>query len=223
MKIDEFNDSGRRLRRVGVVGDIHCEDEALTLVLRHFSELHIEIVLSVGDIVDGAGDPNRVCSLLAEHGVLTVLGNHDRWALHGTMRDLPGATAIDSLSGGTRAWLAQLPKTRSFKTAAGPLLLCHGFGTDDMAGLRPDDEGYALRSNLALQTLIKEKRYRFVVNGHTHLPMVRNIGRLIIINAGTLDHRDRQVCSVIDFDRGNVELYDVDRSRISKTRCVTMA
>lgn len=217
MDIDQPTERGSFLRRVGVVGDIHCEDKVLALVLQHFSELNIETVLSVGDIADGTGDPNKVCSLLIQHGVLSVSGNHDRWVLAGTMRDLPGATPTNSLSGGNRAWLAQLPRTRSFETAAGPLLLCHGFGDDDMAGLRPDDNGYALQSNLGLQRLIATKRYRTVVNGHTHLPMVRNIGGLTIINAGTLDRRDRQNCTVIDFDLGTVELYDINRGQISKT------
>jgi predicted phosphodiesterase len=197
------------LRRVGVVGDIHCEDELLELVLRHFAGEGTDATLAVGDIVDGVGDVNRACSLLAEHGVFTVAGNHDRWILERSMRELPNATAAGTLRGEARTWLERLPTTRSFQTPLGGLLLCHGLGEDDMAGLRPDDHGYSPDSNLALWALVESRLHRFVVNGHTHEAMVRKIGQLTIINAGTLDRNCRQVCSVIGFESGSVQFYEV--------------
>lgn len=208
--------SGERvLRRVGVIGDLHCEDEVLELVLLHFSKACADTVLSVGDIVDGTGDVNNVCSLLVQHRVLAVAGNHDRWILTGSMREMANATAISALSSVTREWLAQLPKTRSFQTPSGRLLLCHGLGEDDMAEVGPEDEGYALQSNFALQELVLSGQHRFVVCGHSHKPMVRNIGSLTIINAGTLGREGRQTCVLIDFARGSVEFFDASRGVIS--------
>lgn len=202
-----------------MVGDIHCENKVLQLILQYFAELGLETVLAVGDIVDGVGDANEVCSLLVKHGVLTVAGNHDRWILAGSMRELPDATAMSGLRSDSRAWLAQLPKTRSFQTAKGPLLLCHGLGEDDMVMLRPSDDGYALQSNFALQALVRSKRYRFVINGHTHTPMVRTFGQLTIINAGTLSQHDRMGCGVVDFERGNVEFLAIHEGLISTREC----
>jgi putative phosphoesterase len=216
--LGESNEGGLVLRRIGVVGDIHCKDEVLELVLRYFSELGIKTVLAVGDIVDGRGDANKVYSLLVKYEVSTVAGNHDRWILAGSLRELPDATELSALRSDTREWLVQLPKTRSFQTSRGPLLLCHGLGEDDMAGLWPGDEGFALQSNFALQALVESKRYRFVINGHTHLPMVRSVGPLTIINAGTLQS-DRPVCSVIDFDRGKVKFFTISQGRISGGEC----
>lgn len=222
MALNESSRSAAVLHRVGVIGDIHCQDDALELVLRYFADLSIRPVLAVGDIVDGAGDANRVCSLLAEHRVLSVSGNHDRWLLEGSMRELPDATAICALRKDAREWLAQLPKTRSFQTPRGDLLLCHGLDEDDMASLRPGEEGFGLEFNFALHKLVASKRYPLVINGHTHLPMVRTVGQLTIINAGTLDRRSRPVCSVIDFDRGNVEFFDIGLDRISSAECFAL-
>jgi len=74
------------------------------------------------------------------------------------------------------------------------LLLCHGLGGDDMNGVYPGDFGYGLEVNDVLQGLIREGRYRFVVNGHTHLRMVRSFGGLTIINAGSLtDNRYAEI------------------------------
>lgn len=202
-------ENSRILHRAGVIGDIHCEDAVLDRVLRHFCSMDLDTILSVGDVTDGLGDVNRVCALLREHNVVTVAGNHDRWTLEEAMRALPNATPKDDLTNAHRAWLRQLPMTTTFQTPMGALLLCHGLGENDMAMVRPSHDGYAIEANLDLQSLLKAKRYRFVVSGHSHEPMVRTIGDLTLINAGTLDRHDRQVCCAVDFDEREVEFFDI--------------
>jgi hypothetical protein len=54
------------VRCVGVVGDIHCEDELLQTVLEHFISKCTDTILAVGDIVDGVGDADRVCDSLCK-------------------------------------------------------------------------------------------------------------------------------------------------------------
>jgi putative phosphoesterase len=206
----------RVLRRVGLIGDIHCEDETLEIALEHLASERPDAILSVGDIVDGVGDPNRVCDLLKQHEVFTVMGNHDRWVLQDSMRDLRNATPLNTLRVQSRDWLAALPQTLSFETPRGELLLCHGLGENDMAMVREDDEGYSLDFNLALSELIKSKHYTFVANGHSHHAMVRTIEKLTIINAGTLARGARQICTVIDFQAGHVELFDIEGPHVVK-------
>ncbi len=195
-----------------MVGDIHCEDVALERVLAHFSKLDVNAILSVGDVVDGIGDADRACSLLIAEGVLAVSGNHDRWMLANRMREIQNATS--ALQAENREWLAQLPKTRSFRSPMGPVLLCHGVGEDDMAELRPDDDGYALQSKFALQALIKSKASSVLIGGHSHLPMVRTIGGVIFINAGSLERSGRAVCSLVDFDLRRAEFFEVSEDQI---------
>lgn len=202
------------LHRVGVIGDVHCEDEKLRIALRHFASMRVDAVLAVGDIVDGQGDVNRACNLMADEGVLAVMGNHDRWFLDGRLRDLPGATPQADLNESARAWLQNLPKTRSFQTSGGSLLLCHGMAEDDMNRVYPDTEGYELESNLALSNILKAKEYRFVINGHTHEPMVRRIQRLVIINGGSLCGQERPVCSVVDFDENSVQFFEISTNEV---------
>jgi putative phosphoesterase len=208
------------LRRVAVIGDIHCEDERLAAALRHFATLNVDCTLAVGDVVDGQGNANRACKLLADSGVLAVMGNHDRWFLEGRIRDLPGATPRSAVDVDAHSWLKNLPKTRSFQTARGPLLLCHGMGEDDMNRIYPDSEGYELESNLTLSKILKAKKYRFVINGHTHKPMVRRIQRLTIINGGSLCRNERPVCSVVDFDAGRVQVFDVNHDSVGNAEPV---
>jgi putative phosphoesterase len=197
------------VRRVGVIGDIHCEELALAVALDHILDASVDQVLAVGDIVDGPGDVNRCCARLAEAGVTAVRGNHDRWLLEGASRDLPGATSLAAVEPRTLAFLRALPATRTLESVAGSVLLCHGLGTSDMAGLRPDDEGYALENNDALNALLRQGAHAFVVNGHTHRRMVRRVSTLTVINAGTL-HRDDDPCfCIVDFERERVEFFDI--------------
>jgi predicted phosphodiesterase len=197
------------LRTVGIVGDIHCEVESLKTALSFLKEARVDRILAVGDIVDGEGDANECCQLLQDFGVATVRGNHERWFLTGQMRDLPEVTMQSEVDRLSRAFISGLPTTRVFDTMRGRLLLCHGLGESDMAGVWPDDQGYFLESNLPLLRLLLEGEYRFVVNGHTHNRMVRRFDDLTIINAGTL-YRDHDPCFLItDFEEGFVHFYDI--------------
>ena len=111
------------LRRIGALGDVHTEDVAVERALEFFARRELDAVLCVGDIVDGLGDVERTVSLLREGSVVCVAGNHERWALSGSMRDLPEATA--ALSDDARDWLAALPAPRRLPTAPRPPLTRH--------------------------------------------------------------------------------------------------
>jgi predicted phosphodiesterase len=181
------------LRRFAIVGDIHGEHMTLSSVLDVVNNEAVDAVLSVGDIVDGAGDVNACCRLLAESAAHVVRGNHERWFLAGTMRDLPDATPERDVDARSRAFLAALPATRRFGTMRGDLLLCHGTGEDDMHAVGPDDFGYALETNDELQKVLADRSIHLLVCGHSHRRMVRRVGGLTIVNAGTL-LRDQTPC-----------------------------
>lgn len=120
--------------KVGVLGDVHCEDAALSAARALFTKHAASRVLAVGDFVDGPGDPHRTLELLADTDA--VAGNHDRWYGLGMLRELPDALPIGTLSAGHRHWLSGLPSSRQYTTAKGKLLLCHGIGDDDMVSVR---------------------------------------------------------------------------------------
>jgi predicted phosphodiesterase len=197
------------MRRFGVIGDIHCEDIFLAAALDELTREGVDGILAVGDIADGRGDLDRCCDLLAAHRVTAVAGNHDRWLVNDQVRDLPHANRFSALSEQTRSYLKGLPRTVRIETVAGPLLLCHGLGENDMAKVGPDDEGYALESNLELQALLRSD-FSLVANGHSHRRMVRRFGALTIINAGTLLFKDQPGFVLVDLESRAVRCYDLD-------------
>ena len=193
--------------KLGLLGDVHAEDVRLEAALALFSTEKVDRVLCVGDIADGRGDLRRTITLLQEANVVTVRGNHDRWIAADSMRMLPESHRFADLGDRERAWIYGLPSTLELETPMGPLLLCHGVGDDDMACLRPHDEGYAIAVQDDLQEMLREDRIRLVVGGHTHDRMVRAFGALTFINAGTL--RGEAACvAILDVSKGVVQFFD---------------
>lgn len=197
------------VKRLGVIGDIHGEHAFLASVLETFEGRGVDLVVATGDIADGKGSVDICCELLKAHEVATVCGNHDRWILAGTSRDLPDATAVTDLSEQSKTFLRQLPRMIELDTIKGLALLCHGIGPNDMAKVGPDDFGYALEANDDLQGLLRSRYFRWVINGHSHRRMVRAFPGLTIINAGTLKREHSPGFIEIDFEQGAVFTFDL--------------
>jgi putative phosphoesterase len=202
--------------RLGLLGDIHAEDVRLEAALAHLRAAHMDVVLSVGDVVDGPGDVDRCVRLLMEHGVIGVKGNHDRWIVRGDFiddveRKRMGWTVRTQLSDASFAWLAALPATRTIATVRGPLLLCHGVGDDDMKRFEPDTP---LDESEEMQDVLASKEHRIIVGGHTHLRMARIVDGVFIINPGTLTTRGGTPgFATLELDQGgapHIAFFDVD-------------
>lgn len=197
------------IHRAGVIGDVHGEVEALQAALGFLAGQNVDVLLCTGDIVTGEGDANRCCEMLKSAGVMCIRGNHDRWFLDQTTPAHEQPVEIDEITPAAQAFIAGLPVMREFETPAGLVLLCHGLGDDDMAGVFPGDQGIALESNHRLHAMVMQADYPVVVNGHTHHRMVRNIEGMTIINAGTLRNWQQPCFLTVDFAGGRVQFYDI--------------
>ena len=197
--------------RIGVVGDIHTALDRLQWAVALLKAHAVDQIFATGDIVDGACSADvvsRACTFLQENGVVAVLGNHDRWLLDHQQRDLPGATCPSELTREARAYLQALPASVEVHTPRGLLLLGHGLGSNDMSALYPHDHGPSLHHNGTLQDLLRRARYRFVVSGHTHLRMVRQLQGVTFINAGALCYTRDPCCVVLDFGELRAQFHD---------------
>lgn len=186
--------------RIGFIGDVHAEDARLSAAICKLKDAGADVVLCVGDIVDGKGDLERTLSLLQEHGVLTVRGNHERWLLANDMRDVPDAHSRDSLSPQAIAYLKSLPVTMHIDTIAGTLLLCHGLGDDDMATVWPWDSGSLIRENISLGRVLDTRKTPIIVCGHSHRRLVRTIEGHLLINAGTIYREHEPSFGLLDLN-----------------------
>ncbi len=198
----------KRIQKLGVLGDIHCQTKALRNAIALLKEHNADCIVAVGDIVDGPGDVNETCAILDKENILAVAGNHERWLLSGEMRALLDATPVHMLSEKSRRYLNALPKTLSIETPMGKALICHGVDTDDMSVLKADTGAYDIQFNAALQNLFRERRYSLMIGGHTHERMVRYIDGICFINAGTLHPRYNPCVLLADFEARQATFFD---------------
>lgn len=63
--------------KIGILGDIHANIEALDAVLSAFQRGGVDRVLAVGDLVGYGADPSPVLQRIRGDGIVSVLGNHD--------------------------------------------------------------------------------------------------------------------------------------------------
>ncbi|MFO0659613.1 MAG: metallophosphoesterase family protein [Polyangiaceae bacterium] len=196
--------------RLGLIGDVHAEHHALLAALTHLRVIGVDAILCVGDIVDGPGDLEACVRLLDVPDVISVRGNHERWLLENRLRTLPDAHFIESLSEHAKQFFSSLPLTRRLQTAAGPLLLCHGLGDDDMGQVRPSDSSWDLSDNRSLQRLLEQDDLSLVVNGHSHVSMVRSLEPITLINAGTLSRESEPCFAFVDLVAKQVRFFELD-------------
>lgn len=210
--------------RLGLIGDVHAEDERLAIALAALKAAFVDRILCCGDLVDGHGDVDRTCKLLTAHRVTTVRGNHDRWIRSDDMRTLPNAHRMTSLAPESIELLKTLPAMIPIDVPGGKLLLCHGIGDNDMRRLGPDDSGYAISTNDDLLKVLFDASISMMVCGHTHTPMVRRFERgsgkpaLIVVNAGTLAREDAPGFVVLDLAARRVDFH-----RIADDMSITLA
>ncbi len=219
----------QRLRRLGLLGDIHAQNDRVAVALAHLRQVGISDVLSVGDIVDGPGDLGETVRLLQDARVRAVAGNHERWFRTGRMRDLPAAHVSDDQPDYVCRFLAGLPAVRTFDTVMGRALLCHGIGDDDMGMLVPDFPDAMIEELPPLRTLMREgfegAPVRVMMGGHTHLRMVRRAGTMWVVNPGTLlSLREPGGFAIVDFERQQVRFFVFDDdNRLTAEPAISLA
>jgi putative phosphoesterase len=205
------------MNRFGLIGDVHAEDELLEAALRALATERVDRVLCVGDLADGQGDLDRCVALLQEHKVVTVRGNHDRWLLGDKMRELEHTHLLSELPPATREFVATLPATLRLETDSGPMVLCHGFGNNDMLETRSvraieyelAGNGYSKHESLARLGI--DPDVRLIVAGHTHARMASEVDQFFIANPGTLRRSDLPGFAVLDVSgKPRVEFFDLD-------------
>jgi putative phosphoesterase len=200
--------------KFGILGDIHTEDLFLELAINFFKEQNVSRILSVGDIVDGNGNINKCIELLRNNNVIAVRGNHERWILNNEMRQLPDANYLEEVDKCNIEYLKSLPTTYELEINDEKILLCHGLDDDDMKGVLPYDYGYAIDANVNLQWLDTEEKYKYIINGHTHMRMVRKFEFVTIINAGTLFHRHNPCILITDFEKKYALFHNIENNKL---------
>lgn len=202
--------------KILVLADIHSNWPALSAIDESF-----DACLFVGDLVDYATDPVPCVEWIRQHATTSVRGNHD----HAVAQRVPARkeSGLGLLAAATRPihwkllsphhikYLSRLPVTQRVSVDSKRFYLVHATPRDPFDEyLKDDADAWADR--------LKSIDADFVCVGHSHFPFTLDLGRLTVVNPGSVGQpRDGDPrCSYAVIEDGRVELrrveYDVGRT-----------
>lgn len=191
--------------RLALISDIHANLAAFRAVLDDLPGT--DLIICCGDIVGYYDEPNEVCALARERGVLCIRGNHDAYVT-GALAPNPerreayrtdwtrGALEIEHLG-----WLERLPTEIRLEAKGHRLWVRHASPWDEESYLYAD----AAESLARLQISPGET----LAVGHTHHPLHLRSSGGWLLNPGSVGQpRDRD-------PRAGYALLDLETNAVS--------
>ena len=178
--------------RIAAIYDIHANLPALEAVLQDIRRAKVDQIVAGGDVLPGPMPRETIARLLdLDIPVQFIQGNGDREVL-AVMRGTETGSVPEQFREAMR-WnaqqlhpedqqlLASWPKTLHVKIrGVGEVLFCHATPRSDtevFTRLTPEDR---------LLPLFEGLNVSLVVCGHTHMQFDRTIGRVRVVNAGSV-------------------------------------
>jgi len=204
--------------RVGVLSDVHGDPGALAAVLRHLAG-RVDGYLFLGDFCGYRSDVAECLGLWPEWEIVGVRGNHDQALLD--LADGAGPPAgyspallpvleqtLAAMSADHLAVLRTLPVQRIATIAGVVVAMYHGAPWDPLqARIYPDFQDWGRFADGAADV---------VLLGHTHHALVRHVGRVLVLNPGSVGQpRDALEPSytILHLPARRVEMKRVARTR----------
>jgi putative phosphoesterase len=190
------------MTRIGLISDVHCNVEKLSAALSALADC--DEVFLAGDLMYQYRFAPEILSLVQEHGVHAIVGNHDvsleqSWTQRSLHPDVTEALRV-------------LPRSIECHVGGLRIGVFHGSPWD-----RTDDgyNHYLFPSDTSQLHRAADGPYDVVLLGHTHVPMSVQVGDTLVVNAGTCGEPGRLdrrfTCASIDLGSGQVELHDLSQ------------
>jgi putative phosphoesterase len=178
----------------GVVSDIHSNFIALKEAFKIIEKNSANKVIVAGDLVGKGPQPFEVLEFLYANDVVAVKGNADeKYIKAKSSRNSPSKQERKLLD-----WLANLPRIAFCDSG---VLVCHG------SPLGMTDYIYPSITEQALKHKIRNfTSPEILCCGHSHIPFVRNVADVLIVNAGSvgkpIDGDSRGSLAIVRTDGG---------------------
>lgn len=218
--------------RIGFFSDIHGNVLALEAVLEDMRGAGVDALVCIGDLVAFGPRPREVLQRLnGIENLVIVRGNTDRWldlvrqkpvgpyeeeivekvrpALSWTIERLPDEAV-------TR--LNDLPLAGMLDGDGASLHVEHGSPGSDWVGIHPDTD------DARLGEIFEGFEVEGFACGHTHKPLVRTSGRILVVNDGSVgfphDGTPRPSWALVELGQGKVKAeirrVDYDREAVKR-------
>lgn len=178
------------MRRLAVIGDVHGNFAALRAVLKAVRGEGLQNGVCTGDLVMRGTEPDKVVRAIKDLGWPCIHGNTDLKVLDARPPRPPGHPA--STRKGSRSWtvrrlskeslryLASLPAEARIDLDGHRVVAIHG--DTPQPGTLLDES----TPDADIVALARELDADCIVSGHTHRPVVRRIGPLLVVNPGSV-------------------------------------
>ena len=215
---------------IALISDIHGNLPALEAALSDAKRRGAGRIICCGDMTGYGPFPDEVCRFLEKSRIPAIIGNYDRKAIEAAAQG--GSVAgkmkskklrilvwtIENLSRRSRLYLAGLPERLDLQIPAGgcKFLVVHG------SPLSIDDAVYPSITGRGLETKLGDARPDVFVCGHTHIPFVRRVGGILVVNCGSVGHPvdgdPRPSYALVRVEKkaapsGRIVRFDYDRDR----------
>ncbi|MDP2268327.1 MAG: metallophosphoesterase family protein, partial [Deltaproteobacteria bacterium] len=186
---------------IAFLSDLHGNMPALDAAVADATARGAERIVCSGDMTGYGPLPDDVCHFLQDWQIPALIGNYDRKVLTllgllGTdLKSVPNNQAtkdmkskkrkillwtVKHLSHQSRLYLSGLPDQLDMKLPSGHMLLVvHG------SPLSIDNVIYPSITKPGLTAKLGDLRPDILVCGHTHIPFVRRMGGILIVNCGS--------------------------------------
>lgn len=194
--------------RIAVISDIHANLPALEAVLADIDRQAVAQVLCAGDLVGQGPHPNQVVSRVRKAGIPSILGNQEIELRTLADRARPDPKrhmlwTIAVLKRKNREYLLGLPEDRELEFEGIGIRLVHGSPQGTFDAMYPSLTSRTLRAWFPAG----KPRPEVLVGGHTHVPFVRTVDGMLIVNAGTvgrpLDGDARASWALLELEEGH--------------------
>jgi putative phosphoesterase len=187
--------------QLGIISDIHGDFKALERAIVLLKTRHgVDWIWCAGDLVGRGNQPDEVVSEMIRQRIPTVMGNHDEMVLLPQRIDNHQKMLLGQLLGyhpQTLSFLTTLPRTYRAHLNGRTVVMVHGTP-------RSNAEGVSLNPAQNAQSMAWLERIGadILVTGHTHVPLMLQNERGLIVNPGSL-------FNPTGFQRSSSETYGV--------------
>lgn len=198
--------------KIAMISDIHGNNSAFQTVWKKIK--NYPLIINAGDFTGYYPDINQVINQLKAKNIKNILGNHDRFIISGRLPAninpeiiKPFQDNLKEISPQNMKYLKNLKKSEILEIDGLKIGLYHGspFNADEY--IYPD-------SSLSRFNKLK---FDVLILGHTHWPMIKKVGKMTIINPGSVgqsrDYDNRASYAILDTKTRKIEIkrleYDV--------------
>lgn len=203
--------------QIAILSDIHSNIYALDAVYNDFKNKNVENILIAGDLIGYYYWPKEVVQkLMNDERVLCISGNHenilsktlscsDAFKKYKQKYGSGYEICRNQLSKNELEWLLGLPEKLDIKIRDMSFTIAHGSLNDQEKYIYPDISINILEENHNISD--------FTVLGHTHYPFIKNNGRNIIINPGSVG-QPRDISRIASYVLINTENHAITFRRV---------